>query len=61
MDYHLSRGDIMTIGNQIEEELRAEGYDQLVTPEFAPLADFLDRVAHSRPDDLFRREDGARC
>jgi len=28
---------------------------------FAPLADFLDRVAHSRPDDLFRREDGARC
>jgi transposase-like protein len=28
---------------------------------FAPLADFLDRVAHTRPDDLFRREDGARC
>ena len=40
MDYHLSRGDIMTIGNQIEEELDVEGYDQLVTPEFAPLADF---------------------
>jgi hypothetical protein len=30
----------MTIGNQIEEVLEAEGYDQLVTPEFAPLADF---------------------
>jgi hypothetical protein len=31
----------MTIGNQIEEEvLGAEDYDQLVTPEFAPLADF---------------------
>jgi hypothetical protein len=28
---------------------------------FAPLADFLDRVAHTRPDDLFQREDGARC
>jgi transposase-like protein len=28
---------------------------------FAPLADFLDRAAHTRPDDLFRREDGARC
>jgi len=28
---------------------------------FAPLADFLDRASHARPDDLFRREDGARC
>jgi hypothetical protein len=28
---------------------------------FAPLADFLDRIAHTRPDDLFQREDGARC
>lgn len=28
---------------------------------FAPLADFLDRTAHTRPDDLFQREDGARC
>src|SRR2546423_8143643 len=30
----------MTIGNQTEEVREAEGYDQLVTPEFAPLADF---------------------
>jgi transposase-like protein len=28
---------------------------------FAPLADFLDQAAHTRPDDLFRREEGARC
>ena len=28
---------------------------------FAPLADFLDQAAHTRPDDLFQREDGARC
>jgi hypothetical protein len=27
---------------------------------FAPLADFLDRLAHTRPDELFQREDGAR-
>ncbi|MGA9693579.1 MAG: protoglobin family protein [Pseudonocardiaceae bacterium] len=30
----------MTIGNQIEEVLEVDGYDHLVTPEFAPLADF---------------------
>jgi hypothetical protein len=30
----------MTIGNQTEEVREAEGYDQLVTPEFTPLADF---------------------
>ncbi|MGB9281028.1 MAG: hypothetical protein WCB57_13240 [Pseudonocardiaceae bacterium] len=30
----------MTIGNQIEEVLEVSGYDHLVTPEFAPLADF---------------------
>jgi hypothetical protein len=30
----------MTIGNQTEEVGDIEGYDQLVTPEFAPLADF---------------------
>ncbi len=27
---------------------------------FAPLADFLERAAYTRPDDLFQREDGAR-
>jgi len=27
---------------------------------FAPLADFLDRASHTRPDYLFRREDGTR-
>ncbi|MGH3781386.1 MAG: protoglobin family protein [Pseudonocardiaceae bacterium] len=30
----------MTIGNQIEELREVEQYDRLVTPEFAPLADF---------------------
>jgi hypothetical protein len=30
----------MTIGNQTEEVREAEAYDQLVTPEFAPLAEF---------------------
>lgn len=30
----------MTMGNQMEEISKAERYDLLVTPEFAPLADF---------------------
>ncbi|MGH3780337.1 MAG: hypothetical protein ACRDRO_06825, partial [Pseudonocardiaceae bacterium] len=30
----------MTIGNQIEGLREVEQYDRLVTPEFAPLADF---------------------
>jgi hypothetical protein len=31
---------VMTIGNQTEEVREGEAYDQLVTPEFAPLAEF---------------------
>ncbi|HEX8934588.1 MAG TPA: hypothetical protein VF788_10440 [Pseudonocardiaceae bacterium] len=30
----------MTTGNQTDEAREVENYDQLVTPEFAPLADF---------------------
>jgi Protoglobin len=41
MGYYLSHGEIiMTINSQTEEVREVEGDDQLVTPEFAPLADF---------------------